>query len=212
MDDKTPKLQPDTLYTESADNDSKIKYIEEEVEDSETTIHDETDAPGATLLMENEAEEDNGGRVGFWWLSALLAVIVLVLLDAVLQAVGARLFWSEQLIYIVSLILFFVVTLVNAVILTKHTAIYRNIYIINGLLALVAGIVLSVSRFVGNTAFWTFFNIFAQPVNALILSLLATWIGIKIPKRQSTPNITATHKEPLDESTTEPSATDTDEN
>jgi len=122
-----------------------------------------------------------------------------------------RLFWSEQLIYIFFLSLFFLVTLANAIILSKHTVVYRNIYIINGLLSLVAGIVFSVSRFVGNTALWTFFNIFAQPINALILSLLATWLGVRILKRRLAPNISVTHEEPLDKSTTGLSETDTKE-
>ena len=116
-----------------------------------------------------------------WWAAILGAVIIGLILDSVLAWVGNTWYWSERLLYTVSLVSIFFLCLLQAYLLAARQRMSaKEITIINLVSALLIGSLLSINRFVHLTAFWTFFNLIGQPINAIILSLAASWLGSKL--------------------------------
>ncbi|MFH0873420.1 MAG: hypothetical protein V1846_01120 [Candidatus Komeilibacteria bacterium] len=116
-----------------------------------------------------------------WWAMVVVAVIVGLILDSGLSWIGNTWYWSERLLYTVSLILIFFLCLLVAFFEARYQKkAAKEITIINLVIAFLIGALLSINRFVYTTAFWTFFNLIGQPINALILSLAASWLGSKL--------------------------------
>lgn len=115
------------------------------------------------------------------WLATLIVMVVLIGWNTVLSFIGVHWFWSEQLLYWLSLIGFFLINsafiflAVNRMQFSPRTSVMINL-----LATCIAAVALSVTKFMDHSVFWTFFNLITQPINAIALSLIASWLSLRL--------------------------------
>lgn len=185
MEPEKEMTEPEVVTAEAeAEEDAGVHYVspegpaEELHQEEEVTQYSAPPEPAEEILV---SEKPRQSLMIPWWAAILGAVIIGLILDSVLAWVGNTWYWSERLLYTVSLVSIFFLCLLQAYLLAiRQQMTVKQITIINLVSALLIGSLLSINRFVHLTAFWTFFNLIGQPINAIILSLAASWLGSKL--------------------------------
>ena len=162
---------------------------------SEDASAESTDSADSSVLLDSEIPENgvlvsNTPRVSRmrlplvklpWWLIILIGTALVSVFEIVIFNLGQNGFWSLRLIYTISLIWLLIVAVIFTVYIVRFCGLtHKHAYIINGLIAVFSGLIAAIAQFVNQIAFWTFFNLIAQPINALILGVLGVWIALKI--------------------------------
>ncbi len=159
------------------DASQEIKYLDPEAE----SIVDDSEETLQPIKLEEVVESSDRPRISSvalpWWLMILLGTLVAVIMHWLLRWLGSGWFWSERLIYFLSLAVLLLLLIASSWLLGRQGAHALRVYIINLSIGLLTGVVISVMLFLDHVAFWTFFNLIVQPIDAMILAALGSWLG-----------------------------------
>jgi|GEM_PF-6927718 len=163
----------------SLDVASEIKYLDPELE----SVMDQAEEVAQPVTEEELREPDLPRRKIMalaipWWLMIIIGTMLGVGLHWTLRGLGNSWFWSERLVYFLSLASLLLLIILSSWLLARQEADALRIYIINMSIGLLAGIIISVMLFLDHVVFWTFFNLIVQPLNALLLATLGSWLGV----------------------------------
>lgn len=159
------------------DASSEIRYLDPEIE----SVVDDSAEPLEPVVQETQVEPvSNQARVSLsfpWWVMIIVGTALGVGLHWLLRWLGGGWFWSERLVYFLSLGTLFLVVIGVSWLLARQGAHAMRLYIINLCIGLLTGVIISILLFLQHVAFWTFFNLLVQPVDALILAAIGSWLG-----------------------------------
>ena len=160
------------------DASSEIKYLDPEIE-SVVDKAEENLKPIKLEETEISRPRVQSNLVGLpWWLMIILGTVVAVALHWLLRWLGSGWFWSERLVYFLSLASLLLLIVASSWLLARQGAHSLRVYIINLSIGLLTGVSISVMLFLDHVAFWTFFNLIVQPIDAFLLAALGSWLGI----------------------------------
>ncbi len=177
------------LSINQTETDSPVAYIEADrlvadlPEDEVETV--ESSEREAVVSYIPGDDNNNKKRLELpRWLLLLIILAILIGWNFLIEWAGQTWFWSEQLMYWLSLAgTFTIIFLFMLWGLRSQVMPARSLMLVGLLGTLVAAIVLSIMKFINVSVFWTFFNLITQPLNALALSLLAMWLAFKLSSR-----------------------------
>lgn len=170
-----------------------VEDFKPEGREIESTLVGETDEarwPEPSLFQSAASPAKNvAPRDTSWTLYAVALLLVIIAGDVLLVTFGQRWFLSSRTIYVLSLVSRFVVIFIASQwqFVRRFSAQARVFYIVNAWTVLVAGLILAAGRFVDQQVFWTFINIAIEPLDGLLLALIASWLVIRIHKTLTKP-------------------------
>ncbi len=164
----------------SVDASSEIHYLDPEVE----SVVDDAAEPLELVVSSSASEVVTRSRsIGVvlpWWVMIIIGTAVAVGLHWMLRWLGSGWFWSERLVYFLSLASLLVVIIGSSWLLGRQNARALRVYIINVSIGLVSGVLISIMLFLQHVAFWTFFNLIVQPIDTVLLAALGSWLGVTL--------------------------------
>ena len=114
---------------------------------------------------------------------ALGAIAVVVAVDYVVSSVGRDFFWSPQLIYLASFFARFISFIILAQLFRRSVRDNaQTLTIVFGWLGVLSGLILACIRFITTTAFWTFLNLIVEPIDSMLLALIASYIVYQLAR------------------------------
>jgi hypothetical protein len=162
----------------SVDASSEIRYLDPEVE----PVVDDAAEPLEPVVSSSAPEAMSRSRsIGVvlpWWVMIIIGTAVAVGLHWILRWLGSGWFWSERLVYFLSLASLLIVVIGCSWLLGRQNARALRVYIINVSIGLVSGVLISIMLFLQHVAFWTFFNLIVQPIDMILLAALGSWLGV----------------------------------
>jgi hypothetical protein len=181
MSEIIPENTEEQSETEiSVDASSEIRYLDPEVE----PVVDDAAEPLEPVVSSSAPEAMSRSRsIGVvlpWWVMIIIGTAVAVGLHWILRWLGSGWFWSERLVYFLSLASLLLVVIGCSWLLGRQNAHALRVYIINVSIGLVSGVLISIMLFWQHVAFWTFFNLIVQPIDMVLLAALGSWLGVTL--------------------------------
>ena len=114
---------------------------------------------------------------------ALGAIAIVVAVDYVVASVGRDFFWSPRSIYLASFFLRFISFVILAQLFRRSVRDNaQTLSIVFGWVGLLSGLILACIRCITTTAFWTFLNIIVEPIDSMLLALIASYIVYQLAR------------------------------
>jgi len=190
MSDREQRHLFDASIDASAKNEIRPEHpslVNEQAESTLVTeIDDEVDYEGVLkptkrLVAITESKPSEAS-----WLTYFFYLIVLLIaIDYLLALASGHWFWTERTLYVYSLLLRFVLGTAVAYWSAGKLLFRRELdgRLIHSLVGMIAGLILAGSRFAQTRSFWTFINMFLEPLNSLLLLLLGSAIAFTLHKK-----------------------------
>ncbi len=121
---------------------------------------------------------------------ALGAIAVVVAVDYVVSSVGRDFFWSPQSIYLASFFARFISFIIFARLFRRSVRDNaQTLSIVFGWIGVLSGLILASIRFITMPAFWTLLNLIVEPIDSMLLALIASYIVYQLTRAPRRSNV-----------------------